>query len=709
MSNPLFDVDPELLNGFIDDSLDDLISLDKLFVRMESEPDNLEIIQAIFRPVHSIKGNSAFFGLLKLKKLAHELETLLDLIRKQQLHVSQTIVSILLEGMDELKAILTRTRERQAEILDKTAFENLVVRVVAAQTGKEDQLWQEKKLLQRLEELQKNCTELEAAHQRELEELIAFVAAALPAAEESAQAGAADASTPPELAELAAILQQAASAKISDEQVVLVLKHLNALKKAAAQDAALQLINTALDEYHTMMDALGFDPLLVELLTEKVKQLQSLNCWSAPAGAAPAAPAEKNHTPPPAPRETPSDAAAKGAPVETQKTMRVSEESIDNFLSFVGELIVVGEMYNHIQRQIAALNNTHKLAGDFKRVNESFYALSSNLQQSIMDIRKIPIRTILQKVPRIVRDITATKPKDVNVRIEGDDVRIDKSLVEVLDAPLTHMVRNAVDHGIESPEERTQRGKNAKGELAILVTEDSNGLHLKIKDDGKGLNLDAIRLKAVSLGLIAPHDELGEPQIIDLLFASGVSTAKEVTDISGRGVGMDVVKRNIEQANGQIRVSTQAGLGTEFEIILPKNITTQIIDGYLVQLQGNRYVIPLERVKEVFRIESREIKSVTSRGECVMRQGRLIPVVWLFGRHIPLSEDEPQAIVVLEQNHQWLALAVENVIGIQRVVLKELVGLAVQGDIYAAAAVMGDGSVAMVLNTETLQKNACAV
>jgi len=281
------------------------------------------------------------------------------------------------------------------------------------------------------------------------------------------------------------------------------------------------------------------------------------------------------------------------------------------------------------------------------------------------------------------------------------------------------MVRNAVDHGVEMPDTRQAAGKPAVGIVRVAVTETPDDVTLTISDDGKGLDIEAIKEKAVNLGLLKPDQQLTRDQIIDTIFTSGVSTAEKVTEVSGRGVGMDVVKRSITSANGKITIETEPGQGTEFAIRLPKTVSTQIITGFLVKLADNRYVIPMDKVQEVFRPEPQQLSSITSRGQCVLRHGKLLPVVKLADifegslvSHSLISsqtrssssdeKDIDGIMVAANAGNRPMAIYVDDVIGVQKVVLKELGRLEVNSQFYSAAAVMGDGTVAMVLDIDRL-------
>ena len=312
--------------------------------------------------------------------------------------------------------------------------------------------------------------------------------------------------------------------------------------------------------------------------------------------------------------------------------MRIPEQSIDTFLHYVGELVVVGDMYRHLQSTVLANPALQELARQFRRANETFGGLSNQLQRSIMGIRKVPLKPLTQKIPRMVRDLSQAIGKEINLEIIGEDLEVDKSLIDLLDAPLTHMIRNAIDHGIEKPDIRDEMGKDPVGTLRVSFEENSGFIVLAIRDDGAGLNLEAIQKKALELNLIKEGAKLEEQDIVNMIFSSGVSTAEKVTDISGRGVGMDVVRRAIEQAGGNIGVSTEAGFGSTFSISLPKGVTTQIVGGYLVSCGEHTYVLPMDRVRETFRAKESDLKTVSGSGRCVVRREQVIPVAELNER-----------------------------------------------------------------------------
>jgi len=717
--NAAFDIDPELLAGFVDEALEGLAALDSLFVTLEAEPANLDTISAIFRPVHTVKGNSAFFGLMKVKSLAHEMETLLDLAKQEKLVPNQSIIDVLLEGVDSLKEMLSRTREGQEEIKDEAYFNELLQKVISAREyteGAEDTaaIWAD--LFNKLEKAKADFAGLDSAYIEQLNAIIAVtyqLKTDKPLTDRKSEKNQtqADSAIPKPLQEIKTILDRSCEEGLSDADAAIVLDNLTALKDLTTNQKTADIIKGALDDYHRIVGSGGTgDSLLVELLQEKTEALLSLKDWKATSG------------PDKTKAAKPKEASATEKPKTTEearKTMRVTEDSIDNFLNYVGELIAVGEMYDHLQKMVSVSESENNLATEFRRVNETFSDLSDNLQKSIMEVRKVSVRTLLQKIPRMVRDIASHSGKQVKVELIGEDIEIDKRLIETLDGPLTHMVRNSVDHGVETPEIRQDSGKPAEGTVRVAVTETPDDVTLTISDDGKGLDIEAIKTKAVNLELLKPDQQLTQDQIVDMIFTSGVSTVEKVTEVSGRGVGMDVVKRSITDANGKITIDTEPDKGTEFIIKLPKTVSTQIITGFLVKLAGNRYVIPMDKVHEVFRPEPQQISSITARGLCVLRHGKLLPVVKLadifnisstsnFFDNLQtqsFSSDEQDVdgiMVTANAGKRPMAIYVDDVIGVQKVVLKELAGLEVNSEYYTAAAVMGDGTVAMVLDIDQL-------
>ncbi len=613
MINNEYEIDPELLAEFVDESQEMLAGATHLFITLESDPSNKEALNTVFRAFHTIKGNSAFFNLLKVKALAHTLEDLMNLLRENKVSYSKSVSRILIHGSDQIKTMMARVREGRSETPDELGFEKLLTEI---------QLF-----------IQKEKSSAEEPHTSE-----------------------------------------------RWQNVFLILKRLEHLLE-------------------------GREPELQELLQkahENLLFLSALKVENSKSQAVPSEqPLESLTTVQETEEETDFDARAIAA-----KTMRISESAIDKFLDYVGELVVIGEMYTHLQNRLAESNVSTLLLADLKKNNESFDHLSQNLQQSILELRKIPFKTLLQRAFRIANDVACERRKEVEIELKGEDLMIDKSLIEALDAPLIHLVRNAADHGIESPEKRMKAGKSPKGIIQIHATEEEENIVLKLHDDGGGINKQKVIDTALSKGLVQPETValLNDHQIFQFLFEPGFSTVDQVTDISGRGVGLDVVKKNIQTIGGKVVIDSAEGKGTCFTIEFPKSITVKIIRGFLVAVQKERFILPLSVVGESFEVTASQITHIPGKGECITRHDKVFPLLRLASV-LDLPDQTRKATgvgIILETIQRPVVLFVDEVLGIQQVVVKKIDGLAISSALIAGAAILGDERAAIVLNTDNL-------
>jgi len=707
MSDNEYFVEPELLAEFIDESTDALSSVNSLLVKLEKEPENMDLIGSIFRPVHTVKGNSAFFGLMRVKALSHEMETLLDMARKNLLVPTQPIISVLLDGVDALIGMMRKARGGEKEVVDEQAFDKFLEKVVSVKSVNQaaDTTKAISEAIKRLEKVQKKLAESQVSEAKEIESIINSMSAF----QDDGSANTAS-YLPKALERMETLLNKALDIALTCVDQEDVFKALTELEGIAEDQETKQTIKEALDEYTTFTRTIGFDPLLCELLSAKAEKLISTGKWKTSA----IGKEECNDAEPEQGVELEQAAAPpaeKKKPKSTQKihkTMRIPEDSIDKFLGYVGELVEIGEMFGHMQRRIVLDNMGGVIGNDFRRVNESLSELSNNLQKSVMEIRKVSMRGILQKVPRMIRDIATSSNKKIDVIISGEDIEVDKSIIDILEGPITHIVRNAADHGVEPPKERENAGKSTQGTIKISVNETACDIILSVEDDGKGIDYDAVKAKAVSMGLIGAGKALTQSDIVDFLFTSGVSTAQEVTDVSGRGVGMDVVKSNVENAGGKINITSKSGKGSVFSIQLPKSVTTQIIDGFIIKAGMSCYVMPLKRIKESFCPEPKEFVDIVNEGECVVRHGKVIPFIRLgsffegSGNTAKEARKNNGIMVNLSGLVKPLAVYVDDIIGVQQVVIKQMEGIHVNSNLFSGGAIMGDGKVAMVLDVDNL-------
>jgi two-component system chemotaxis sensor kinase CheA len=379
--------------------------------------------------------------------------------------------------------------------------------------------------------------------------------------------------------------------------------------------------------------------------------------------------------------------------------VRVDTLKLDGLIDLVGELVIAQSMVVQSPevRDVASVHLSRCLG--------QLRGITSDLQRTAMSLRMVPIRNTFQKMARLVRDLGVQQGKDIQLILEGEDTELDRNIVEELGDPLVHMIRNSADHGIEPQAERLAEGKPAAGTITLRAFHRGGFIVIEIQDDGRGLNPDRIRMKAIERGLVKPDDNIDERAIFDLIFAPGVSTAEKITDLSGRGVGMDVVRRNIERMRGKIEIESAIGQGTTFTISLP--LTLAIIEGLLVGVGDQRYVIPTLSVRESFRPLPSMVTTVQGRGEMVSVRGRLTPVLRL-GEHLNTSAAAADLsagiLVVVESGQDSRCLFVDELIGKQEVVIKSLGDMFHQQTNFAGAAILGDGRVGLILDVNALVK-----
>jgi two-component system, chemotaxis family, sensor kinase CheA len=379
--------------------------------------------------------------------------------------------------------------------------------------------------------------------------------------------------------------------------------------------------------------------------------------------------------------------------------VKLDTRKLDSLVDLVGELVIARSMVVQ-DPDVQRLASRH-LARCLRQLGR----ITTELQRTAMSLRMVPIGRSFQKMTRLVRDLATQQQKQVQLVVEGEETELDRNIVEELSDPLVHMIRNSVDHGIELPAARVAQGKPALGTIRLSASHQRGGIVISIQDDGKGLDRERILAKARERGLVRPNVTLTEPEIFALIFAPGFSTAEIVTDVSGRGVGMDVVRRNIERLRGKVEIQSVAGQGTTFTIVLP--LTLAIIDGMLVGVGDDRYIIPTLSVRESFRPRPGMVTTVHERGEVVSVRGRLTPLLRL-GQHLgtPGRAVDPTdgIIVVVESGDAARGLLVDELLGKQEVVIKTLGETFRKQDLLAGAAILGDGRVGLILDVDTLVK-----
>lgn len=379
--------------------------------------------------------------------------------------------------------------------------------------------------------------------------------------------------------------------------------------------------------------------------------------------------------------------------------VKVDTQKLDAVVDMVGELVIAESLV----MQDPSIRNLE--SRQLLRNLAQLRRITNELQRVAMSMRMVPVRATFQKMTRIVRDLAVKLGKEAQLTMSGEDTELDRTIVEEISDPLMHMIRNAVDHGIEMPDARKQAGKSGQGTIHLQAFHEGGNIVIQIKDDGAGLNKERIRARAVEKGLVSSEETLTDQEIYLQIFAPGFSTATVVTDVSGRGVGMDVVRRNIEKLRGKVEIESELGKGSTFSIYLP--LTLAIIEGLIVKVGEERYIIPTLTIRESFRPTAGMISTVHERGEMVNVRGRLIPLLRLhefFGVTPKTTEATDSIVVVVESGRECRCVLVDQLVGKQEVVIKSLGETFKANRALAGAAILGDGRVGLILDSSTLVK-----
>ena len=562
--------DADLLREFINESREHLDNIEHGVLVLENRPADAETLNTVFRAFHTFKGGAGFLNLIPINRLAHVLESLLDLARQGRLTINAPVIELILRGRDILKQFL-----------------------------------------------------------------------------------------------------DAIEGQVGGTHPVATILIPTAVLKAEVQEA---------------IDNVGDQPAAAQADAETVSV-------SVPEiAAAPPVVTAENGSPALA---GPVVAAGRDA---QSSMVKVDTAKLDGLLDLVGEMVIAQSLVGQDLNQVTGLNL------QFARNMAQLGRITKELQRVSMAMRMVPIRGVFQKMARVTRDLSAKQRKKVEFLTSGEDTELDRSVVEELNDPLMHMIRNSVDHGIESPEKRAAAGKPAVGTLQLRAFHQGGNVVVEISDDGAGLNREKILQKAVERGLIPAGATPPDEEVFAFIFAAGFSTAEKITDISGRGVGLDVVRRNIERLRGHVSISSEPGKGTKFTIALP--LTLAIIDGLIVKVGDERYIIPTLSVRESLRLQPGMITRIQNRAEVVAVRNRHLPLLRLhelFGIPQPVAKRDEGIVVVVQSGTSSRCLFVDALLHKQEVVIKNLNDMMIHKNrSLAGATILGDGRVGLILDVNAL-------
>jgi two-component system chemotaxis sensor kinase CheA len=565
----------EIIDDFLVEA-DELIgSLDTNLVKLETSPNDLELLNEIFRAAHTIKGTSSFLGFEQVTELTHKMEDILNKLRKSELTVTPGIMDLLLESLDILKVLLDNVRNHRTDVVDLT---DIVSRLVAAQE----------------------------------------------AGDAPVTASGAKATSP----------KPSAACEVNGDE--------DAAPSASAADVAAGETDT------------------------------------------------------PAAGQKKTTAKKSG-----DQTIRVDVDRLDSLMNIMGELVL---SRNGLLQTINQINKGEEV-GDFKerlnRAAASVNYITSELQLSVMKMRMQPIGKVFGRFPRLVRDLSRDSRKEIDLEVQGETTELDRSVIEEIGDPLVHIIRNSCDHGIESPDDRVAAGKPRKGTIRLSADQEGSHIIIKIADDGRGFDVDAIRAKAVERKLVSQSDvdRMADKEVFSYIFEAGFSTAKVVTGVSGRGVGMDVVRTNIEKLNGLIELDSARGKGTTITIKLP--LTLAIIQGLLVESDDEIFILPLASVHETARTEQSNVYYINQRPVLRLRD-EIIPIINL-GHMLRTNAagfvmTEKPYIVIVGLADRKLGLLIDRFLGQEEVVIKSLGSYLGSTEGVAGATILGDGRIRLIVD-----------
>ena len=676
---------------FFEEAGENLATMEQMLLSLDLTSANDEELNAVFRCAHSVKGGAATFGFSDVAELTHQMETLLDKLRRHELEPHPSMVDVLLAAGDALKAQLARHQGAGGDPVDTAQLLADIGRLASGGAT-------------------------------------APAASAAPKTAAAPAPAAAAASAPAGERQLELTVGPLADPSVADNLLDL-FKEIAELGQMEPLDAG----HSADGMRRFKVTTKSSDGDLLDLFTFHVPR-ESMKLGPLTHGygfhkGAPGAPTEvpagdagygffddapgaPSALPPVSATEivpvsaakpdvaraaaAPARAADKGATLEAS-TLRVSVDKVDQLINLVGELVITQAMLAQTGQSIDSAQNQQLSAGlaDLQRNTR-------DLQEAVMSIRMIPMSVVFNRYPRMLRDLAGKLGKKVELVTQGEATELDKGLVEKITDPLTHLVRNSCDHGIELPEDRLAKGKPAQGTITLAASHQGGSILIEVRDDGRGLNRDKLLKKARERGIEAP-DSMSDADVWNLIFAPGFSTADVVTDVSGRGVGMDVVKKNIAALNGSVEIDSAEGYGMSVKVRLP--LTLAIMDGMSVGVGAECYILPLSSVVESFQVEADTIKTVGGANRVVRVREQYMPVIDLEGVFdVPRDKaaDGNGIMVIVEAEGGRVAVLVDELLGQQQVVVKNLESNYRKVANVSGATIMGDGRVALILDVGAL-------
>jgi len=633
----------EIMEDFLIEAFELIEQIDHDLVELEANPEDLELLNRIFRVAHTVKGSSSFLNFDVLTELTHHMEDVLNKARKGELKITPDIMDVVLESVDMMKGLLESIRDNGSDAAAGIDIKNI-------------------------------CASLTQISEGEAPSAAPEAPAAAPAPEPVKEP---EPATPAE--EAAPEVSDAELSKLSDSEVEAEIERL--LKVRKAEDQARRASK-------------GIAPKSPEEI--------------APAASAAPAPAPK-----PAPsRERDADkkmpAASSNSAVAQEQTIRVEVKRLDHLMNLIGELVLGKNRLLKIYDDVEERYEGEKFLEELNQVVSSLSLVTTDIQLAVMKTRMLPIAKVFNKFPRMIRDLSRELGKQIDLEISGEETELDKSIVEEIGDPLVHIIRNSCDHGIEDPETRKAMGKPEKGLVQLKAYNEGNHIVVEIVDDGKGLDADMLKAKSIEKGIITEReaDAMSEKEAFGLIFKPGFSTAAKVTNVSGRGVGMDVVKTNIEKLNGIIDIESEVGKGTVMKLKIP--LTLAIIQSLLVGTQEEFYAIPLASVLETVRVPIDDIYTIDGKNVLRLRDEvlSLVRLSDVFGVNKVFDGGDQTYVVIIGVAEAKLGIIVDTLVGQEEIVIKSMGDYLQNIPGIAGATIRGDGRVTLIIDVGAMMEMA---
>ena len=659
----------EILQDFLVESFELVEKLDEDLVELENDPEDLELLNGIFRVAHTIKGASSFLNFDVLTHLTHHMEDVLNKARHGELVLTPDIMDVILESVDLMKALLERIRDTSTD--GGIDVKDCVIKLDKI-TGGDGNV---------------EVPEVPAPAEEVPQEA--------PSAEEASAEESSAAEDEPDYENMSPDDLEAEIEKL--------------LQQRQAEDRAKREAKMAAGEKVLQPEPEPDEGENSEAAAQSSGESEAKS-ESAPAPT-PATPAPSttptaSNTPP---KDDPKAAApAKRAPATVEQTIRVDVKRLDHLMNLIGELVLAKNRLIKINDDVEERYEGEEFLEELNQVVSIVSLVTTDLQIAVMKTRMLPIGKVFNKFPRMIRDLSRELNKKIELVLGGEDTELDKSIVEEIGDPLVHIIRNSCDHGIEPPEERIAKGKDETGIISLKAYNEGNQIVIQIDDDGKGLDVNMLKNKSLEKGLITEKeaDTMSDKEAFGLIFKPGFSTAAAVTSVSGRGVGMDVVKTNIEKLNGIIDIDSELGVGTSMKLKIP--LTLAIIQALLVGVQEEHYAIPLASVLETVRISKDEIYTVEGRSVMRLRDEvlSLVHIGDIFEVERILDSSEHAYVVVLGLGTSKLGLIVDTLVGQEEIVIKSLGDYLKGIEGVAGATIRGDGGVTLIVDVVALMQMA---